>query len=293
MKVKTYNLTDNGKVLINETIYTKKQLQDLKSNPKIYLTKATLKILEKVNPTKKIVNKLSVLFINNSYYNIEPPLKNYLDAYNDLFDCIKVFENNPFLKQQKELKKRIKEYLKAYKDYTNTTFYKEDLKEKETLKNELKKLKLDLETVLSTLKIKRKYNPKQPTEPKALSLKPNFDDFNGQIKTIHKETQTLFISTLDQWEQLFSDDIQGFKNPIELKPNTTLSDLRLFLDMLHQKGLIKNSRFNKLLQNTKAFSFNGSIITRNQYKDAKQIQNYPNTLNYNKIIDIFNALNVD
>lgn len=300
MKVKVYNLTDNGKVLINETIYTKKQLQDLKSNPKIYLTKSTLKILEQVNPTKKIVNKLSVLNINNllcinsTYYNIDTPLKNYLGAYSDLFKSIKIFESNPILKHKKRIEKVLKEIEKEKVQFENNYFYKEFERENNLKDKELQQLRLELKTVLNTLEIKAKYVIKQPTEPKKpLSLKPNFDDFNGQINTIYTETKTLFTSTLSQWEQLFSDDIQIFKSPIELNQKTTLSDLRLLLDKLSQKGLIKNSKFNKLLQTVKAFSYNGLIITANQYKDAKQTQNYPSTLNSNTIQDVFNALNVD
>ena len=223
----------------------------------------------------------------------------YFKAQTDLLNILNTIDKHPYTAQIQEIKKGIQRLEKEKKQFENNYFFKEYEKERkaeiQALKNQLQEaenhaFKIATDLLNKAYKISKE---KAHTLPKKLTLNPYFDDQNGQIKTIHKETQTLFISSLEQWENLFSNNIQEFQTPIKLKPNTKISDLRLFLDMLHQKGLIKNSRFNKLLQNVKAFSFNGSIITANQYKDAKQIQNYPNTLNYNKIKGVFNALNVD
>lgn len=136
--------------------------------------------------------------------------------------------------------------------------------------------------------------PQQLTDTKqqktSLSLKPNFDDINWQIEIIIKETQKIFTSNTEQWTNLFSENIQPFSNPIELKEKTTISDLRLFLDSLNNFGLIKTSKFNSIIEKSKAFIFEGTIITALQLKHARQLQNYPNTLNSTTIQNVFKEL---
>ncbi len=141
--------------------------------------------------------------------------------------------------------------------------------------------------------IKELKQPQPLNSTKKLSLNPNFDDPQGQIKTIHENSTDLFDATLEQWQNLFSENIQVFTKPIPLKESITIMDLRLFLDTLHSKGLIKNKRFNKLLENINAFSINGNTIKAKSYADAIQNQNYPNTTNRNKIDEIFTSLNLD
>lgn len=128
---------------------------------------------------------------------------------------------------------------------------------------------------------------------KVYTLNPNFEHLRGQIEIIFEYSKPLFNASLSQWQNLFSDNIQPFENPIELKSEITLMDLRLFLDKLNQHGLIKNGRFNSLLQKINAFSFNGSTVQANQYADARKNEMYPYTKNAPKIDEIFEALKLN
>jgi hypothetical protein len=127
---------------------------------------------------------------------------------------------------------------------------------------------------------------------KKQSLNSNFDDIGLQIDIIIKATEEIFISNKEQWTNLFSDDIKEFTKPIELKDKTTIADLRLFLDSLKHNDLIKKSSFNKIIEESKAFLFDGNLITANNLKHATG-GNYPNTANSHIIKETFKSLNIE
>ncbi|SIQ74099.1 hypothetical protein [Maribacter ulvicola] len=139
--------------------------------------------------------------------------------------------------------------------------------------------------------ITRLQSPNKKTNH-TLSLNPNFEDRNWQISTIFESSKPLFNSTIEQWENLFSDNIVLFDKPIELKKGISKADLRCFIDELKHFGLIRTGSFLKTLQNVNAFSINGKILTAYDYKTANNGKNYPNTRNRNKILDVFSALKV-
>lgn len=99
------------------------------------------------------------------------------------------------------------------------------------------------------------------------TLNPNFDDLEEQIKVIHENTTGLFNASIEQWKNLFSNDIKPFKNPIELKPKITYEDLHFFLAELHRVQLFRKSQFGIVIEKTKAFA-SKKIITSQGLSDA-------------------------
>jgi len=125
---------------------------------------------------------------------------------------------------------------------------------------------------------------------KTLGLNPNMDDLDRQIIVIYNNSKDLFVSTLEQWQNLFSDDIKVFKKSIELKKGVSKADLRLFIDTLKYYGFIRTGGFIKVLVNANAFSEKGVPLTNSQYKGANNGKNYPITRNSDKVKEVFNAL---
>lgn len=124
------------------------------------------------------------------------------------------------------------------------------------------------------------------------TLNPNFQDFEAQVKIISETSTPLFIGTLDQWENLFSNEITPFTKPIELRQGVSKADLRRFIDNLKFYGLIRTGSFLKVLADVNAFSLRGNVLTANDYKNANNGKNYPNTRNADKVEEIFTALKV-
>jgi len=145
--------------------------------------------------------------------------------------------------------------------------------------------------IIKELKHPRKPQPSNIT--KKLSLNPNFDDPQAQIKTIHENSKTLFNATLEQWQNLFSENIQPFDKPIELAKGISKADLRVFIDDLKYHGFIRTGSFLKVLQQVNAFSINGKTLTAHDYKTANNGKNYPNTRNCDKVKEVFKALKVE
>ena len=208
---------------------------------------------------------------------------------NELLQC----ELKPTLPEKYFCFSKLKTY---YSDKLNENelFFKNDKPEiynnyKREYTEQLEKIENRLHELKEQNSKPQQFNDIKP-QISGLSLKPNFDDINWQIEIIIKETQKIFTSNTEQWTNLFSENIQPLSNPIELKDKTTISDLRLFLDSLNNCGLIKTSKFNSIIEKSKAFIFEGTIITALQLKHAKQQQNYPNTLNSATIQNVFKEL---
>lgn len=108
------------------------------------------------------------------------------------------------------------------------------------------------------------------TEIKVLTLKPKFTDLNYQIKQLQKSTQPLFNSTVQQWENLFSNEIKPFEPPIELKKSTKLVTLREFINMLIECNLISKRGALTTIAKAKAFIYDNRIVTFNQLNDASK-----------------------
>ncbi|MCV6629187.1 MAG: hypothetical protein OIF50_04935 [Flavobacteriaceae bacterium] len=261
-----------------------------------------VKPVEKGVKLKDIITELSKTqkSIRNFYTTpkLKGSLKLYIASIKALELSLQAYIKNP-MENLNQIAKFCDEVVKVQKKVDKDYLYKLAEEEIQENENQIKALRKQMEADKETVKLAKfivsnhKPQIKQNTKPKAITLSPNFDDFDGQTKEIYNLTTSLFSASLEQWQNLFSNNIQVFKAPIELKSNTTISDLRLFLDTLYSKRLIKKQRFNKVLENVKAFSYEGKVLVADQYKNAKQIENYPHTKNYIKVSEIFTALNLD
>ena len=232
------------------------------------------------------------------------------DLYKQIQDITATPHRNAKIIQ--DLSKKIKAIEKELQEFESNYFYSEyellqkqnaekdkqlqaEIKEKQALQKQLNEIQAELYKSFQSIlnKTATAYQPEQPeSNQKPKTLKPNFDDPTGQINVIFEHTKDLFISNLEQWKNLFSKDIQTFETPIILQSNTTLADLRLFIDLLYQKGLIKKRSFNKILQDVKAFEYQGNIIKASQLKFATK-GNYPHTKNKYQILEVFKKLKTD
>lgn len=144
----------------------------------------------------------------------------------------------------------------------------------------------DLEIALRVVTNLKQSNTK-PHKKAMLSLKPCMTP--SQIVRIYEATKWLFTSTLDQWRNLFSEDIQVFETPINLI-SAYKSDIRVLFHYLKEYNLIDQSIYPSILAKTKAFSYKGVLITASQLHKPIEYNNFPDVGNYVKIQDIIKAL---
>lgn len=144
----------------------------------------------------------------------------------------------------------------------------------------------DLEIALRVVTNLKQSNTK-PHKKEMLSLKPCMTP--SQIVRIYEATKWLFTSTLDQWRNLFSEDIQVFETPINLI-SAYKSDIRVLFHYLKEYNLIDQSIYPSILAKTKAFSYKGVLITASQLHKPIEYNNFPDVGNYVKIQDIIKAL---
>lgn len=144
----------------------------------------------------------------------------------------------------------------------------------------------DLEIALRVV-TNLKQSDTKPHKKAMLSLKPCMTP--SQIVRIYEATKWLFTSTLDQWRNLFSEDIQVFETPINLI-SAYKSDIRVLFHYLKKYNLIDQSTYPSILAKTKAFSYKGVLITASQLHKPIEYNNFPDVGNYVKIQDIIKAL---
>lgn len=291
--------------VIKEINYAKTDIGTKKVTKNEYFERVVLPFEKLKKATKKlrVSDKLKKTLLTNDLLSITKYINDYNLTLNEVKKGLLAYNENPNIKSINKISENVREFKEAKKEAESNIWYQityNELNEQNQIQaKELQKLKAKIQNQKNIVEManfivsKHKAPVTQKTKTKPITLSPNFDDFNGQTKAICNLTASLFVSSLEQWQNLFSNDIQVFKIPIELKSNTTISDLRLFLDTLYHKGLIKKQRFNKILENVKAFSYEGKALEARQYKNGRQIENYPNTKNSIKVSEIFAALNLD
>lgn len=158
-----------------------------------------------------------------------------------------------------------------------------DLAEAKRREAELAARVYDLEIALRVM-TNFKQSDTKPHKKAVLSLKPCMTP--SQIVRLYEATKWLFTSTLDQWRNLFSEDIQIFDPPIVVTSKFK-SDVRMLFYYLHEKSLIDALNYPSILEKTGAFSYGGKIITARQLHKPTEYSNYPKIGNY---IDIEEAV---
>jgi|SRR5690554_352563 len=131
---------------------------------------------------------------------------------------------------------------------------------------------------------------KRPKPPKPLTLRPNFTDAEFQIKALHDNSKFMFVATLEQWQNLFSDNIKPFPVPIELKQGVTLAMLREFINGLINHKVIARRGTLKTIETANAFSFDNSKVTAKMLSDAQGTINTPFYSKSDKINSIFSGM---
>lgn len=126
-----------------------------------------------------------------------------------------------------------------------------------------------------------------PRKKAALSLKPCITP--SQIVRLYEATQWLFTSTLDQWRNLFSENIQVFDIPIAVTSKFK-SDVRVLFHYLQKKSLIDTLNYPSILEKIGAFSYEGKIITARQLHKPTEYDNYPKIGNYIDIEEIVDSI---
>lgn len=282
IETKMYRLTDSGERLVSkDELERANSLKSFLQNP----------------PTSQVYGGLP--------HPLQELLKTYDTAMERLYKAFAQFEQNPVLERFKEVEKSQKKFIESkvraekelYHQLTERELSRSvnDNKELEKEINRLKEqIKNNDEIVRLAFAVVENNKPQNlPTTIKKRvsvnTLNPNFDDPKTQINTIYEVTSPLFISNIEQWENLFSDNIKPFEKSIILKPTTTLNDLREFFNFLLANRLTLKLGL-KDLETVKAFNYNGSTVTAKQLKDAGTAIKDKMYLQSNRIDNVLQSL---
>lgn len=273
--------------------------------------KTALEIAQPALELTRLVDEITAPINDLLPKDLKTSLAIYDNSLEKLFNDLNIYENTPALKSLTELQTSLDEFAEAKNEVEGNIWHEwteAELKEKETeneaLKLEMEALKQSINALTAQIEedaekvemvkfIMQNHAPKpKPRLITKRSLNPSFQDFEAQVKVIAETSTPLFNATLDQWKNLFSDEIKPFKKPIELKQETTFSDLRSFMDAFKTQKLIRNGKFNSLLEGVNAFSKDGQTVTAQNLKDAYQTAKRSYSINQGKINDILKALKV-
>lgn len=129
----------------------------------------------------------------------------------------------------------------------------------------LKKLRNDIDKAISP-EISTKEN--KSTKKKYL-YKIDFEISKQYIQIIFDDINKLLFdsSNLYQWECILN--YEPLPDPIKLKENTSIKDLRYFLDRLAKAEVI-DSKYLTSVEEIKAFEYHNIYITAKKLKDANQ-----------------------
>ncbi len=131
----------------------------------------------------------------------------------------------------------------------------------------------ELQTILYN--IKKSIN--QITAPQKKKHRPttiNHELTRKQIANIHSSTKFIFDSSIEQWQNIFSDQEIKPHQPIQVKHGITLATLRYFWHQLEINELINDRRIFVKLYEKKCFRKGKNIITPRQMTDAnKELRN--------------------
>jgi len=106
--------------------------------------------------------------------------------------------------------------------------------------------------------------------PSAQTLHPNIS--KAQIRKLHDLLTNVFEATFEQWRTLFSEDAIKMETPIGA---SAVADVGILLHHLKERGFIEASRYPSIVENSKAFSVNETIIQAKQISDLKSNMNFP------------------
>lgn len=220
---------------------------------------------------------------------LELPAEDFFESMQQLHKSIEAIindkkecENNIWhLLTEEELQETTEKLQVITKEFEKINTKYENLEEKyRTLKEEIGLAMLEYQ--------EKKANKTISTKTTIQTLKPNITI--KQIEKIALDLSFIFQSSINQWEDLFSNNIPIFEKPIVLK-SKTLSDIAILFHWLKEYEFIENNNYPSILERCKVFTFHGEIITARQITKPKENTNFPDIgENYIKISEIVEFL---
>lgn len=258
----------------------------------------------KLNPLKDI--------IDSSNYLVKSITPN-IDFGNNIFDSalyqyglelqsiIEKF-NNPVLSSFNNIQELANEFIEEKQKAESNLYHKLTVEEHEAEKQqytqqnaELEQRNIELEQQIKRLEIATqelacliaKSVPQQKREQsnKNTSIKNKLTP--SQIIRLSNELANIFVATLEQWQSLFSENIE-LKAPIIVRGFK--SDVKVLFHYLQLKDLVETSKYPSKLEKTKAFSFENEIMTAKKINATTGSDNFPNMGNYIKIQSVIENL---
>lgn len=168
-------------------------------------------------------------------------------------DSIYKVENKQLRKENAELKQRVKEYEKCINSVSN---------------------------------LLPKLQQQSNTKPITLTLKAGLTP--SQIAELHNGLQSVFDGTIEQWRALFFDGGIQLSTPIRILQHK--SDLAVLFYHLRQNKFIERKNYASILEKSKAFYFEGEIMTAKKIGVAPQCDNFPYMGNFEVIELVVTAL---
>lgn len=239
-----------NKFVNSEMFNISKRMQEVINNPMqniIASIETTNKINEALKPFRDFL-KITEGF--NKITQITQGLKDFAEDY----------------KRDKEaVKGNI--YVNLLLDELDSLEYQKEYFKKQLTQNQkvLKKLRNDIDKAISP-ETSTKEN--KSTQKKYL-YKIDFEVSKQYIQIIFDDINKLLFdsSNLYQWECILN--CEPLPDPIKLKENTSIKDLRYFLDRLAKAEVI-DSKYLTPVEEIKAFEFHNIYITAKKLKDANQ-----------------------
>lgn len=138
-------------------------------------------------------------------------------------------------------------------------------REKDELAKELIEKDKLLKLFTATARKVERMKTNVPPTKKVMTLNETIEP--QLIRQIHTATSELFEATYEQWENLFSKDIQTMQ-PIRFKKDTTLADLREILMALEYGDVLPHGGVHTTIERVKAFEFNLKHVSATQLNEA-------------------------
>lgn len=123
-------------------------------------------------------------------------------------------------------------------------------------------------------------------KPITLTLKAGLTP--SQIVELQKGLQSVFDGTIEQWRALFFDSSIQLSTPIRILQHK--SDLAVLFYYLRENKFIERKNYASILEKSKAFYFEGEIMTAKKIGVAPQCDNFPYMGNFEVIELVVTAL---
>lgn len=276
--------------LSNDIFSASRAIQDICVVPPVFkftdfndkISNITHSYLSWLNDLQGFHDKIRGCFNWLGSVRLELPAENLFESMQQLHKSIEAIIN-----EKKECENNIWHLLTEEELQKTTKEFEKIKKEKENLEEKYKILKEEIGLAMLEYQ-EKKANKAISTKTTIQTLKPNITI--KQIEKIASDLSFIFQSSVNQWEDLFSNNIPIFEKSIVLK-SKTLSDIAILFHWLKEYEFIENNNYPSILERCKVFTFHGEIITARQITKPKENTNFPDIgENYIKISEVVESL---